>query len=709
MDDDVRYQTLEALLDRMAPPDDDAGALDAGVGTYVGQRLVGDLEGELDRVWAIVEALDAEARVRFARGFVELSPSEQDELLEALDRIETSTGTKDAGLTSGWPEAPARAIAWFAQLAAEGFYTDPRNGGNHRAVSWKMLRYATDEVPRHPLEFQRPPAPVDRDEYDAIIIGAGAAGGIVAGVLAEAGKHVLLLERGHDLEEQDYRRDHLRNHRLPLYGHNTGPDLKGHPRVAVDRDGKSRVVMPTDGSYSNNAMVVGGGTLVFGGMAFRYLENDFRMATRYGTPAGSSLADWPIGYHDLEPYYDRVEWEIGVSGQAGLDPRAGPRRRGYPMPPVDGHEGRAVLDEGARRLGFSTFPLPLFINSVPYNGRPACEHSNACVGFPCPSNAKNGSHNSLLLRGLRTGNLKLVPRAHTTRIDVDARGKVRGVSFIEENGGSPTSKQVRSRVVILSAGAVESARLLLNSAHPLEPKGLGNPHDVVGRSLQGHVYVSAYGLMPGTVENGRGPGPTRATTRYSHDNDGIIGGGILHDEFVIMPFLFWLDALPPDLRRWGLPNKSFMRDCYRRVLQVSGPIQEIPNPEQRVTIDASVRDRWNLPVAKISGCAHPESLRAAEFLRQRAVEWLHASGAERVWSRRNENSFVRTAGQHQAGTCRMGTDPESSVTDAGGRVHGHDNLYVVDASLHVTNGGFNPSLTIMANAFRCAEGIVRRL
>jgi choline dehydrogenase-like flavoprotein len=143
-----------------------------------------------------------------------------------------------------------------------------------------------------------------------------------------------------------------------------------------------------------------------------------------------------------------------------------------------------------------------------------------------------------------------------------------------------------------------------------------------------------------------------------------------------------------------------MRDNFTRVLHVRGPVQDIPNPEGRVTVDQSVRDRWGIPVARLSGSTHPATVQAAEFMRERGEEWLRASGCESVWSFRP--GLVLSGGQHQAGTCRMGNDPQSSVTDKWGRVHNHDNLFVVDGSLHVTNGGFNPVLTIMALAFRSA-------
>jgi len=205
------------------------------------------------------------------------------------------------------------------------------------------------------------------------------------------------------------------------------------------------------------------------------------------------------------------------------------------------------------------------------------------------------------------------------------------------------------------------------------------------------------------IFTGIGPGVTLATTQFNHGNPGIIGGGMLADDFIKPPIDFWYDSLPPDLPRWGLANKRFMRDNYTRVLHVRGPVQDIPNPEGRVTIDRSVRDRWGIPVARLSGATHPATVVAAEYMRKRGEEWLRASGCGTVWSA--APGLKLSGGQHQAGTCRMGLDAQTSVTDEWGRVHNHDNLFVVDGSLHVTNGGFNPVLTIMALAFRSAAHI----
>ena len=537
------------------------------------------------------------------------------------------------------------------------------------------------------------------EPFDAIIVGSGAGGGVVAAVLAEAGRRVLVLERGRRLAWADVGRDHLRNHRHGPYGHNTGPDLTGNPRVVAMPGRRPRVFDPHDPEWQNNAMAVGGGTLVYGAQAWRFMPQDFRMASLYGVPEDSGLADWPISYDDLEPCYDRAEWEVGVCGSGPAMTLHGPRRRGFPMPPVPDNPGRAVLGAAAARLGWPTCPVPLLVNSVPYGGRPACVRCGACVGFACPSDGKNGSQNTVLARALATGNCTLLADAMVDRIETEA-GKVVGVGAFVGDG---PRRVFRGRAVVCSAGAIETARLLLNSPTGREPAGLGNGHDLVGRHLQGHGYPGANGLFADAVCDDLGPGVSIATCRFNHGNPGVVGGGMLANEFVKLPIIFWRGSFPPGRRKWGAEAKRFVRDNFHRVAHVQGPVQEVPDPTSRVTVDPAVRDRWGIPVARLSGRIHPESLRTAAFMHERAAQWLREAGATEVWGHVPGQGI--SGGQHQAGTARMADDPARGVTDRHGRVFGHENLFVADGSLHVTNGGFNPVLTIMALGYRVGEAV----
>ncbi|MCB0007398.1 MAG: GMC family oxidoreductase, partial [Anaerolineales bacterium] len=539
------------------------------------------------------------------------------------------------------------------------------------------------------------------DEYETIVVGAGAGGGIAAGVLAEAGQTVLVIERGHWLPTAALSRDHLRNHRLSRHGHNTGPDLEGNPREVLD----GQLVPPHHGAYQNNAMTVGGGTRVYGAQAWRFHPKDFQMASVYGVPEDSSLADWPLQYEDLAPFYERVEWEVGVAGSDTGFGDQGNRVRGYPMPPVPANPSSELLQRGAARLGWGTAPAPLLINTRPYLGRSACVQCGECVGFACPSNSKNGSHNTMLPRAFATGNCAMLTGTQVTSLAVDPAGKVSGVIVRTLVDGVLEEKLIRARRVVLAAGAIETARLLLNSRSAHHPNGIGNHSDQVGRHLQGHLYPAAYGRMSGDIQDNRGPGVSIATCDFNHGNPGIVGGGMLANEFVVLPIIFWNKPRPEGVPAWGAANKQYMRHAYRQACQITGPVQEIPQATARVTL-SKTRDQMGMPVAKLSGTVHPESYRTAEFMRQKAMAWLQAAGATELWGQSYATLPLRlTGGQHQAGTCRMGDDPQTSVADKWGRVHGHENLFICDGSLHVTNGGFNPVLTIMALAWRNAQAI----
>jgi choline dehydrogenase-like flavoprotein len=369
-----------------------------------------------------------------------------------------------------------------------------------------------------------------------------------------------------------------------------------------------------------------------------------------------------------------------------------------PLPPGREHE---ILKPAAKRLGLHPFDIPMLRNSVPYNGRAACMRCRWCVGFACEVDAKNGTQNTVIPIALASGNCELRAECVVKEIQTDSRGRATGVAYFDAQNRLEIQP---ADLVVSSCGATETARLLLNSRSSLFPEGLGNRHDWVGRNLQGHGYAGAYGLFDYDVYDDIGPGASIAICDYNHGNPGMVGGGALCNEFIRLPIHF-SSMTPPNLPRWGKAHKDFMRQAYRRTVVVMGPAQEMPVFDSRVQVDPRVKDYWGIPAARLSGTNHPHTVELGKMLSAKADAWLKEAGAVSTWPRPPRVGL--SGGQHQAGTCRMGNDPKTSVVNRYCQVHDVDNLFVVDGSVHVTNGGFNPVLTIMAIAYHASAHIVQ--
>jgi choline dehydrogenase-like flavoprotein len=678
-------ERLRVVIDAVVPADDFPSASQAGGLQFWSQITATERPEWADRAIVVLDLLDRRCGGRFADLEADARAGVLDDVVDEPDYL------------------------WFAQLVNAGFYADPDNGGNADGVSWQMVGWSPEPVDGWPHEDVWVPdrSPIIRPDqlaahYDAVVVGSGAGGGVAAGTLARSGRSVLLVERGDFPDTAYLARDHLRNARTDSgLDHRTLRSSTENPRTLLL--GADPVVLPAwDPRYGSNADTFGGGTRVYGAQAWRFMPEDFAMASIYGIPDGSALADWPIGYDELEPFYTQAEYDIGICGSAAPHAGATWRSRPYPMAPMPMTAPTRRLLAGAQAIGLSTVPVPLAINSMPYDGRAACARCRQCVGFTCPVEAKNGSHNTVLARAAATGNLSVLLGTRANRIVTDATGRVTGIDLIGDIGGSRWRRTVGAEDVVVAAGAVESARLLLASGSDREPDGLGNAHDQVGRHLQGHLYGGAIGIFDDVVNDLLGPGPSISTHDFRHGNDGLVGGGMIANEFIPTPvstfgYLRQAGLIGPH----GLPAKQAMRHLLPRMLRVVGPVHEVTSADSRVRLDPSVTDSLGIPVARLSGRLHPNDLAVQQLLGERAADWLRAAGATTAiaYGSPPEN-VVPSSGQHQAGTCRMGNDPATSVTDPYGRVWNHPNLRVIDGSLHPTNGGVNPVLTIFANAFR---------
>lgn len=539
--------------------------------------------------------------------------------------------------------------------------------------------------------FATTPADELEPDYPVVIVGSGAGAGVAAHVLSSAGLHCLILERAPALTTRQLASAHGASART-FSGFDRLVDLAA---LNTPRMVNGELTLPGTSQWNGNAMTLGGGTRVYGAMAWRFSPEDFAMESVYGAP----FVNWPISYDDLAPYYDIVEHVIGVAGNAALAPHDGPRRQPYPMPGVPLNSVGHRLAGGADTLGMPTMTPPLAINTRAYHGRPACVECALCVGHACPAEAKNGTYNTVLRSAIATGRCTVTTSAIVTGLIVEGT-TVTGVEFVADG----QRRRVRARHVVLAAGAIESARLLLSSA-------IDDPHGQIGRYLQGHLYAGATGLFAEPVEDMVGPGPSIATTLYRHGNSGVAGGGILANDFTPTPFEAWGGLVEAGfVSAYGPTAIDELAAAYPRSAVVIGPVQETPQAQSRVTVSEHRRDRVGVPLVHLdSPGPHPNDLAAADLLSEKAQNWLAASGAIKVVATQWMPRRGPSADQHQAGTCRMGTDPATSVTDSTGALWGHRGLTLADGSLHPTNGGVNPVLTIMANAWRVSEHLAASL
>lgn len=659
------------------------------------------LSAAVDRILPAVDGVPAGWAGGVAQ-YLETAGRDLDWARDALDRLVSRLGSgfeslqdreQDAALLALSDEAPEE-VAALVRVAFEGYYA-ARPGAQPAglaAVGFQAVPEGVVPVEPEPLPRVRS-ADVARS-YDAVVVGSGPGGGVAAALLAEAGKHVLLVERAPARSNTDLRGDHLHGKRNAVYDPSAGPG-PGHPRELRLQDGGRLSIDGTGDAwlYGLNAMTLGGGTRLWQGMAWRFLPEDFRMRTLHGQPEDASLPDWPVDYDDMEPYYSRAEQELGVAGEEGALTARTRRTARYPMPAMGSEPARELLGRAADALGWGWGPIPLAINSVPHAGRAACVRCPQCCGHACPVDAKNGSHNTFVPRALATGRCDLLQDAEV--IEVRDGADRAGVTIMADASGDPVELTVDAEVVVVSAGAVETPRLLLAS-------GIGN--ESMGRWLHDHRFVTVLGRVDSPVKPYTGPGHSVATLDHVHGDTIPWGGGVLVDLMSLLPLTSAMHP-EPGVPAWGAGHSRWMRDGRRFGFGVFGMGQEIPHAGSGVRLESRLKDRWGKPVASLAKFAHPASLEIEEGMAVQGARWLEAAGARNV-HRQLGTATASAAGEHSCGTARMGVDPAESATDPYGRPWGSRRIVVCDSSLHPTNGSVNPTLTIVANALRVAEHLV---
>ncbi len=534
------------------------------------------------------------------------------------------------------------------------------------------------------------------DAVDVCIIGAGASGATAAMVLAQAGFRVVALERGPWWTSDRFSPDELANvHRFNLW-----PDPLLNPRTfraAADEETQVQLFCPVP-------QMVGGGTAHWTGWLPRMTEDEFRPLSIYGQVEGANLADWPISYQDLEPFYDKVEWAFGVSGQGGVNRFEGPRSRDYPCPPLPPTRYSQKFSEGCAALGYNAFPTPSAALSQPYNGWPTTNQSAFAQQHGDPTGTRGSALTRFIPAAVATGRCDLRPECYVHELTLDAQGRVK--SAVYQNTDGHTVEQ-EADIFILAGGAIESARLLLMSRSARFPRGLANGNDQVGRNATFHEYSAAIGVFDDPVYGWAGGGYASASTFefLAHSPDRPFVGGChvaAAGVGIPLPISFALPGLPT----WGQAAKDADREFFNHAMAVGLVLHDLPRATNRVELDDEVTNAWGLPVARITHTPHPNDLAQGRWIIDRNAEILEAAGARRTWKVYIEK--VTGNCSHQHGALRMGHDADSSVLNADCRAHDVENLYAVDGGPFPTSTGVNPTLTIMANAWRVAEGIAAR-
>ncbi len=555
-------------------------------------------------------------------------------------------------------------------------------------------------------------------KVNAVVVGSGAGGAVAAKCLSAAGLRVVLLERGPQVNAGQATHDILHSQYDTSGELGCGPALAANPRTyRLTPEQRARRIYPNQGGYGRTAACTGGGTPPYGCMAWRFAEKDFRLKSLYGVPAGTTVEDWPISYQDLEPYYTQAEYEIGISGRAGANPFEAPRSQPYPLPPLPYDRGGRVFARGARALGLHPFPLPLAILSRPYDGRPACIHCNACERFLCEVNAKSAMHATLIPKALATGLCELRTGCMARELRVDARGRARAVAY---HGPDGQLQEQPADLVIVACSATETCRLLLNSKSKLFPEGLANRQGQVGRHIMDHTGGAGLpGFFAQPIYQPSGPGFTAAVADFVHARGAPLNGSMIATMAELRQPLAFAENCGGRFgtHPWGLRAKQFVRHYFRRTVGLYAPGIGLPTENNRVDLDPEVRDAWGIPVLRVTHRAHPLEVRSSYFFRNRMIEILRAAGAIEALLPRpaSEAEIERAAshirwgglGEHQVGGCRMGRDPKTSVLNANCQAHEVENLFVADGSSFPSIGGFNPSLTIQANAYRVSAYIAR--
>jgi choline dehydrogenase-like flavoprotein len=545
---------------------------------------------------------------------------------------------------------------------------------------------------------------------DVVIVGSGAGGAASAWTLTARGLNVLLLEAGPRFEpSRDYRASESdwERHAFPVLKGSRGTILYGDlgeldPRDATLQSHDSvtpRAPLPTQRALNGfgyaHVMGVGGSTLQYVGEAHRLHPQSFQLAHLTGQGA-----DWPISYDDLSTHYDAIEGFIGVAGPEQTTGR--PRRGPLPLPAHPLSTSAVQLAQAGARLG-----LPFEANtraalSLPFDDRPPCNYCAQC-SRGCPIGDKGSADVTYLRHAQATGRLTIVALAPVTRIELSPSGAAAAVHYVKAG----VSIRQETPILIVAAGAVQTPRLLLASAQADVPQGVANGSGQVGHNFMETLSWSSTALLEG-LENSHMGLPADAVSWAENGPDAVAGavGGCRYTSAVQeVGFTGPISYAQRLISGHGAGLHGEMRRVFGSAITAAATGAVLPDRRSNVTLSSEHADANGVPLPVISSVLTDNSLALLHHMARRCRALLVEAGADRIAA--ETSSWDTFSATHVFGTTRMGRDSATSVTDAWGRAHDHDNLYIADASVFPSSGGGeSPSLTISALALRQALHII---
>ena len=567
---------------------------------------------------------------------------------------------------------------------------------------------------------------INEVDFDICIVGSGAGASPVAYTMAKAGAKVLVLEKGPWLTEKEFFKDELAISIHDAYNPKLSDELHVIEEEYETEEGNSfwRGEATSDSGWSWwNGTVVGGSSNFMSGYFHRLKPVDFRLKSEFGAIKGANVADWPISYDELEPYYAMVEREVGVSGRVVDHPHQEPRSTDFPYPPIAEVPISSWIDKAAEKIGYHAVPVPRAILSQPAMGRRSCEYSGYCSSYGCSSGAKGSGRAALLNHAVATGNCIIKPNAKVYKIATDSKGEISGIHYYDAQG---RQQSVSAKNYVVACQAVETSRLLLASTGEKFPNGLANNSGQVGKNLlfsgggtgSGDFIYDQLNEQQVNELKVVGPFINRALQDWykiddkafvGANNDGKAKGGTIDFLFHQNPIArargtqWGVDNEGEDKLLWGEELKQSMKQEFTsyKTLRFEVFNDWLPTDDCFVALDDEVTDKWGDPVAKVRIGYHERDLEVGEYLSVKAEKLLVALGAKNISS--SVSGYPAT--NLMAGGCRFGDDPKTSVLDKNCQAHEVNNLYITDGSFMPTGGSVPYTFTIYANAFRVAEHI----